>query len=101
LGILVDDIMMGVGFAFFWMTSSVDPFCADFVAQNFIGFMAIMRVFRAIDQLSSIFWSQVMAKKFQVFQECPRRLAGTHIIAYFLIKTRVKKWLLVLASRTQ
>jgi len=33
LGFLVDDIKMGVGFVFFWMTSLVDPTRRFFVSK--------------------------------------------------------------------
>jgi len=35
---------------------------ADFVAQSFIGFSTIIRVFRGFDGLSSISGSKIMAK---------------------------------------
>jgi len=39
-----------------------------------------MQVFRALDQLPSISGSEVMAKKFQIFQECCRGLAEISLI---------------------
>jgi len=35
---------------------------ADFVAQSFIGFKAVIRVFRALDRFSSASVSKIMAK---------------------------------------
>ena len=58
---------------------------ADSVAKNFIGFQAMIRIFIALDGLSSISGPKVMAKKFQIFQECPVGLVGISLtnLQYF------------------
>ena len=53
---------------------------ADFFAQNFFGFWAPKWAFGVLDRLSSISGSKVMAKKFQIFQECYRTSVGISLI---------------------
>ena len=49
---------------------------ANILARNIFGFYARIRVFRALDWVSSVCGSKVMPKIFQIWQETPRGLAG-------------------------
>jgi len=54
-----------------FMTSSSGP-RANILARSFFGFQASIRVFGALDQVSSVSGSKIMPKIFQIFQECSR-----------------------------
>jgi len=68
LGFWVHGIIIGVCFVVILMTSSSDT-TSRYRGSNFFGFYARIRVFRALDRVSSVSGSKVMPKKFQTFQE--------------------------------
>ena len=63
--------MIGVCFLVIFMTSSSDP-RPNILVRSFFGFLTRIRVFGALDRVSSVSGSKVMPKKFQIFQEFPR-----------------------------
>jgi len=46
------------------------------VARSIFGFQAKIRIFRALDQVSSVSGSKVMPKIFQICQEFPKAFRG-------------------------
>ena len=55
---------------------------ADVATQSFIGFQAIIRVFRALGWLSSESGSRVVPKKFQLFQEFAELFSGIFLMNF-------------------
>jgi len=78
-GFWANGLMMGVCFLVNYMTSSFDP-RANIVARSIFGFQAKIRVFRALDQVSSVSGWKVMPKIFQICQELPRAFRGFSIL---------------------
>jgi len=66
-------------FCIFFITSMLIQ-CADFVAQSFIGKLAIILVFRALGLRSSVYGAKIMAKKSKNKQCFFRGLAGIFLI---------------------
>jgi len=67
--------MIGVCFLVIFMTSSSD-LTRQYFGLDFVGFYAKIRVFRALDRVTSVFGSNVTPKKFQLFLEFPRVFWG-------------------------
>jgi len=74
--------MMGVCFFVNYMTSSCDP-RASIVARSVFGFLAKIRVFRALHRVSSVSGSKVMPKIIQICQKFPRALRGFPILIFY------------------
>jgi len=81
-GFWANGLMMGVCFFVNYMTSSSDP-RANIVARSIFRFYAKIRVFRALDQVSSVSALKVMPKIFQICQEFPRSLRGFPILIFY------------------